>query len=114
MNGKWSNRIHTYTHLPRASTHPPSSVLGVLPNTASSGSKPVTDPCTGGVGRSGVDAGRARIPSPSPPTSVRYVSNVSDVNFSDSMAEVREINLDGENSATRRQFAQKQRRNRHY
>jgi hypothetical protein len=43
-------------------------------------------------------AGRESIPSPRPPTSVRYVLNVSVVNCSDSRAEMREVSLDEEKS----------------
>lgn len=56
----------------------------------------------GGVGRSDALAGRESIPSPSPPTSVRYVLNVSDVYFSDSSVEMREVNLNGEKSVDER------------
>lgn len=62
-------------------------------NVDSSVSEPV-----GGVGRSDALADRESIPSPSPPTSVRYVLNVSDVNFSDSRAEMSEPSLDEEKS----------------
>lgn len=53
----------------------------------------------GGVGKSDAfAAGQESIPSPGPPTSVRYVLNVSDVNFSDSRAEVRPVSSEEEKS----------------
>ena len=82
---------YTYAHLPKASAHPLSSAVDVFVNVVSSVSE-------GGVGRSDASAGWESIPSPCPPTSVRYVLNVSDVNFSDSRAEMREVSLDEEKS----------------
>lgn len=101
--------FYTYAHLPNDSTHPLSSALDVFINVVSSVSEPTRDGCAGGVGRSDAFADRESIPSPSPPTSVRYVLNVSDGNFSDSRAEMREVNLDEEKSAgdDRHQFAGK-------
>lgn len=91
MNGKALIASYTYAHLPKASAHPLSSALDVFVNVVSSVSE-------GGVGGSDAFAGRESIPSPCPPTSVRYVLNVSDVNFSDSRAEMREVSLDEEKS----------------
>lgn len=78
-------------------------------NVVSSESEPTRDACAGGVGRSDTFADRVSMPSPGPPTSVRYVPNVSDVNFSDSSAEMREVSLDEEKSVDEivHQFAHK-------
>lgn len=62
-------------------------------------SEPTRDVCEGGVGsKSDALADEGSIPSPSPPTSVRWVLNVSDVNCSDSRAEMTDDRLDEEKS----------------